>query len=125
MDNLVELVNRLVQHPHIAQSLSLQQFILFIDICCQLRPLLEVHDELPHETLPPVTLKHEVRLFLSRSLSHIGKSVDIETISSTWRAFSQLIWSMPNRRASANSLLPIFLQYGTQLGIGEILTSRS
>jgi len=119
MDNLVEFVERLTQHPHVADKLSLHQFILFIDLCCQLRRLLEVVDELPHETLPLLKLNENISLFLSRSLSHIGNSVDLETISDTWNAFSRLVWSMPSQRASAKALLPLFLEFGTPLGIGE------
>jgi DNA-binding transcriptional ArsR family regulator len=123
MDNLVELIERLTQHPHVANKLSLHQLILFIDLCCQLRPLLEVVDELPHETLPPLKLNENVSLFLGRSLSHIGTSIDSNTISDTWDAFSHVVWSMPSRRASADALLPIFLEFGTPLGIGEMMIS--
>lgn len=119
MDNLAEFVERLTQHPHVANKLSLRQLILFIDLCCQLRPLLEAVDELPDETLPPLKLNENISLFLGRSLSHIGNSIDLTTISETWNAFSQLVWSMPSRRASADALLPLFLEFGTPLGIGE------
>ncbi len=120
MNNLITFAEKLVQHPHIAGKLSLQQFLLFIDHCCQLRPLLEVYDRLPHETLLPLELNDNVSLFLSRSLTQPGNSVDIETISATWKAFSPLIWNMPDRQTSVNTLIPIFLEHGTPLGIGEI-----
>jgi hypothetical protein len=112
-----ELTQRLAQQLLLLKTLSFSQFLLFIDLCIQLRPLLELATT---STSPPLALDNNVLHFLSRSISSSGEEFDIQNVEVAWDTLSDFIWSMPNWQPSA-SLLPLFLKYGTPLGIGRCL----
>ena len=116
MFTAADLLMRLQRRPVLLSTLSFQQLLLFIDICCQLRPLLELHDN-QSGISGPLSLSSSVTLFLIRCLSANGPEVDTGMVRAAWDALGSLVWELPDRRAPPE-LLPLFLQFGTALEIG-------
>jgi hypothetical protein len=103
-----------MQHPSFLEAITLQQFLLFIELSIQLRPLLELTTS---STLPPLELAPNILQFFSDSLSSLEATVDTKVIEGAWDILADFIWDLPDRKPSP-SLLQIFLKYGTPLGIG-------
>lgn len=120
MFTIADLLTRLQRRPILLAALSFQQLLLFIDLCCQLRPLLELYDSKSGSS-GPLSLSSTVTLFIIRCLSANGSEVDTGTIRAAWEALGSLIWELPDRR-SPPELLSLFLRFGTALEIGMCLS---
>jgi hypothetical protein len=119
MFSLTELMRRLARREYLLNLLSLQHLLLFVDICCQLRPLLELQDGATSHSAP-VELPNNIKQFLATCIGGIESKSNIDTIVDMWNALGALIWELPPRRAPPE-VLQLFLQHGTPLGIGKLL----
>lgn len=117
MFTITELLIRLQRRPALTEALNLGQLVLFIDICCHIRPHLELQH--PHlETFSPAELPHNVLLFLVSCLSTVGQGVSLSTIKTAWECVGALIWELPKRHAPPE-VVPLILKHGTPLKIGK------
>jgi hypothetical protein len=87
------------------EGLSLQDLLLFIDICRMTRPFLEF--KTTDLTVPPAILPHEVATFVHRALTSLGEM----PVQLLWEAMKHEVWA--NTKGTD----------GTQ-GIDEALATR-
>ena len=91
--SLVHLANILQSFPDVTESLTLQQLLIFINICRQLREKLS-WSQGPSADGPPMALLTNVQDFIATAL-HIDGTISSQVIARAWKALRGLIWSLP------------------------------
>ena len=116
MSTLSQLVEALERIPALQNSLQLNQLVLFIDLCQQVRPGLDLEPTF-NPALPPHALPHRFHVFLAEAIFSTTDRESLNTISLLWKALSRLIWELGPGHSPL--LLPLFLKYGVRHKIGE------
>jgi hypothetical protein len=120
MAKLLKLAQAIQAFPSL-HVLDTDQLLLFIDICCHLRPefdLLPTNDP----DLPPLHLPTNIHTFLAKAILSSDAQEERDLIRDAWKALGRIIWQTGIREA-APSVLPLFLQYGSALKLCECLIS--
>jgi hypothetical protein len=118
MAELIKLVQAIQGFPSL-HVLDTNQLLLFINICCHLRP---EFDLLPSNNpeLPPLHLPTNIHTFLAKGILSSSTQDDLDLIGDAWQALSRIIWQTGFKEA-APSVLPLFLQHGPALKLCECL----
>jgi hypothetical protein len=117
MAHLLGLAHALEAFPSLQESFNTNDILLFVDLCCHLRPELDLTPS-NDRSLPPLHLPMNLQTFLALCVFSSDKKTAILTINEAWKALSRIIWESANR-VSPPSALPLFLKYGPALGICE------
>ncbi|KIM22242.1 hypothetical protein M408DRAFT_28877 [Serendipita vermifera MAFF 305830] len=115
MPELTKIFEALQGSPALQTSFTTDQFFLFIDLCCHLRPELDLTSSYNRQ-LPPLRLPQNVCKFLALAVFSSDDQETISIINDAWRALSRVIWQTSERLAPA-SALDMFLLHGPALKI--------
>jgi hypothetical protein len=116
MSTISQLVEALERIPALHNSVQLNQLVVFIDLCRQVRPDLDLEPTF-NPALPPHALPQRFHVFLAEAIFSTSGQESLNTISSLWKALSRLIWDLGPGCIPA--LLPLFLKYGIRHKIGK------
>ena len=114
---LSKLLKVLADFPALQASLTVEQLLRFIDICCHLRPELDLNPSNNRNT-PPLHLPENVATFLCFCIFSVLNQTSRAHISLAWDALSSFIWTMPFRTAPTECI-DLFLEHGPKLHLGK------
>jgi hypothetical protein len=98
-------------------QISFHQFHSFIILSSHLRAQIELSCRDNQVSSPPNVLPENIMQFLGQALFSLDNEATLTKIRHLWKALSEFIWSLGTQEAP-KQFLPLFLAYGTPLGIG-------
>lgn len=103
----------------VIENIGFDQFLLFVNLCSHLYPQINIGRHSKQPLGPPTALSLNMVQFLTQCLSYEGQQVEGIIIEQLWDALSEPIWKLGPREAPKH-LVPLFLRFGTPLGIGFV-----
>jgi hypothetical protein len=112
----------LKEWPELPALFSFQEMLLFIDLCCLLRPQIETV-RLVESDIPPVMIPLAVHEFLQTAISRSSeRQISKRSIDYAWNALKRTVWQLPRRVNGldcSEAHIKLLLMHGPALKIGE------
>lgn len=113
------LASTLIAPQSVFERLSLDQILLFTELCWQLKTHIIFYSEYrQNDEIPPLSLPTNVVSFLGECLSTPTLHVSPASVKQLWDTLSRKIWNTERPTRSAVHCIEYFIRYGVKYEIG-------